>query len=195
MSDHDRRPARPVSAQPTSGSAQQERSTSALPSTTLPGTDGKVTVPEPQPLGQYLKTLGFLTGSQLMHALAMQAQRSAARTPISLGALLISQGMLTPQDLMMTLMIQQMDRVQAGAVPATARLGDLLVHGGVITASQCASALYTQVAHERPGMRLRLGQILIAQGLVAPRTLASVLRAQQAAWDQAHAMKRPDHRD
>lgn len=193
MPDHDRRPARPVRAQPTPGSAaQQVQSVSSGPA--IPPSSMEASIPQPRPLGHYLKTLGFLTGSQLSQVLAQQAQRSAARTPIALGALLIAQGTITPQDLVMTLMIQQLDRVQAGAVQPTARLGELLIQDGLITASQCASALYTQISHERPGMRLRLGQILIAQGLVTPRALATVLRAQQEAWDHAHALGRPSHR-
>jgi hypothetical protein len=192
MPDHDR-PARPVRPQPTPGSAtQQAQSVSSGPA--IPPPSMEASIPQPRPLGYYLKTLGFLTGSQLSQVLAQQAQRSAARTPISLGALLIAQGMMTPQDLVMALMIQQLDRVQAGAVLPTARLGELLIQDGLITAAQCASALYTQISHERPGMRLRLGQILIAQGLVTPRALATVLRAQQEAWDRANTLAQPSHR-
>ena len=175
MPDHDRRPARPARAQPT------------------PTIPPPVEANTPKPLGHYLKTLGFLTGAQLAQVLAQQAQRSAARTPISLGALLIAQGTMTPQDLVMALMIQQLDRVQAGVVQPTARIGELLIQEGMITAAQCASALYTQITHERPGTRLRLGQILIAQGLATPRGLATVLRVQQEAWDRAHALARPSH--
>jgi hypothetical protein len=188
MPDHDRRPARPVRAQPTPDSAAQVQPVPATPAISSP-----VEANTPKPLGHYLKSLGFLTGPQLAQVLAQQAQRSAARAPISLGALLIAQGTMTPQDLVMALMIQQLDRVQAGVVQPTARIGELLLQEGLITAAQCASALYTQITHERPGMRLRLGQILIAQGLVTPRSLATVLRVQQEAWDHAHALARPSY--
>lgn len=93
------------------------RALRAQPAPTIPP---PVEANTPKPLGHYLKSLGFLTGPQLAQVLTQQAQRSAARTPISLGALLIAKGTMTPQDLVMALMIQQLDRVQAAAVPPPA---------------------------------------------------------------------------
>ena len=197
MPDHDRRTARHSHAPPAS-TARQERGTQqpVLPSTpadspALAHSDSSASAhASPLRLGEYLCMLGLITETQLEHALVMQ--RRVLGPPMPLGTLLVDQGLLTSQDLVMALMLQQLDRLLGGTVPTTARLGELLVQAGVISAAQCASALHSQLQRRRPGEHVRLGQVLINLGFVTPRRLATALREQAAARDGARRLRNPD---
>lgn len=139
----------------------------------------------PMRLGHYLQALGLISQAQLDRALAEQTRSIAAGSPMALGDLLVAQGALTTQDLVMALLLQQLDRVLEVQVPVGTRLGELLVQAGVITAAQFATALMSQIERRRQGEHVLIGQILIAQGVLAPERLASALRDQTNARDAA----------
>lgn len=190
MNDHDRRLVRPERAQPSPRPDTQPEplhrhgalpARGSGPSFRTPAAPLAAIQPRSYRLGHYLRNLSIITAPQLVRALAQQTRRQSGGAPIDLGTLLVSQGAISAQDLVMALLYQQIDRVAAAEIPPTARLGDLLVQSGAITAAQCASALYVQMQYQRPESYLRLGQVLLSQGSVTPRTLAAVLRMQQAA--------------
>lgn len=134
----------------------------------------------PSRLGHYLKTLGLVSEAQLAQALVEQERLIAAGTPMALGDVLVAQKALTSEDLVMAIMLQQLDRVLDSSAPMSTRLGELLVRSGVITAAQFASALMIQLQRRRQGEHVLLGQILVAQGLLAPDHLSSALREQNS---------------
>ena len=130
-------------------------------------------------LGDYLCAQGLLTESDLAAALAEQHQRNLDMRPIALGDLLVEQGLLTAQALVTVLMLQQLDR-QPGAISGTApRLGELLVHTGLITTTQLQAALLVQAEARQRGEDRRLGQILIAAGVLTHADLVTTLTHQQ----------------
>ena len=154
----------------------------AIPSdTTLPA-DALLTARahrQPGRLGDYLCAHGLMTESDLAAALAEQHQRIADDRPIALGDLLVEQGLLTTQALVTVLMLQQLDRqpgVISGAAP---RLGELLVHTGLITTHQLQAALLVQARARQRGEDRRLGQILIASGVLTHTDLVTTLTHQQ----------------
>jgi hypothetical protein len=136
-------------------------------------------------LGHYLQALGLISEAQLDRALVEQTRSIAAGSPMALGDLLVAQGALTTQDLVMALLLQQLDRVLEAQVPVGTRLGELLVQAGVISAAQFASALMSQMERRRQGEHVLIGQILIAQGVLAPDRLAAALRDQTSVRDAA----------
>lgn len=189
MFDHDRRSARRTRAHSAPTAA---RRVCGMPHTGLTSSTRHIAASvaphliaadKSPPLGQYLRLLELVSESQLADGLAAQAERHAAGSPISLGDLLLEQGVISSQDLALALMLQQLDRVQDGPISATARVGELLVHAGVISASQCASALLAQMQLREDGIEIPLGQLLIAQGLVTAERLTMTL------WEQASARR------
>lgn len=198
MLDHDRRRARRTRAHPAHVAPSQ---VCGITRSAFVSTHGPV---EPMPsyhsaptadvaadgsqLGQYLHLLELITDAQLTRALTVQAQRHAAGMPIALGELLVEQGALSAQNLVLALMLQQLDRLQDGMVTETARLGERLVQAGVISSAQCASALLTQMQFRQDGVSIPLGQILIAQGLVTADYLKVALCEQAVARDTADGL-------
>jgi hypothetical protein len=126
-------------------------------------------------LGEYLRAHDLITEQDLAAALAEQRQRIAQSRPIALGDLLVEQGHLTAQELVTVLMLQLLDRRQATSAQTSPPLGELLVRARLITAEQLAAALTTQTEARQRGEVTRLGEILIASGVLARRDLATSL--------------------
>jgi hypothetical protein len=163
------------------------------PSLEMPETAPKPVAPAPRTprLGHYLQTLGLISEEQLAHALKEQEWSTKSGVPVALGDMLVAQGLLTPRDLVMALMFQQLDKLQESSGTKAIRLGELLIRSGVISASQLASALNLQMQRRQAGEQVLLGQILIAQGALTPESLATALR-DQASTREASAQHKPD---
>lgn len=111
-------------------------------------------------LGEILVRDGLLSPAQLAEALALQATQEAY---VPLGQLLIAHGLATPATI----------RGALTRHARRARLGDVLVRAGALTAEQLAVALETQRARGA-----RLGETLLGLGLVPRAELVRLLWAQ-----------------
>jgi hypothetical protein len=129
-------------------------------------------------LGDYLLAHQLITEDDLASALAEQHRRIAQNRPIALGDLLVEQGRLSVHELVTVLMLQHLDRQQhpaAGASP----LGELLVRAGLITDDQLYAALAIQTTARQQRESIRLGQVLLAMGVLSRGDLASALAYQR----------------
>jgi hypothetical protein len=130
-------------------------------------------------LGDYLLAHDLITADDLTAALTKQRERLAQGRPIALGELLVEQGRLSAHEIVRVLMLQHLDRLQEPATNAAPPLGELLVRAGFISADQLAAALTVQTEARQRGETIRLGEILIAAGVVTPKDLTTTLERQR----------------
>jgi hypothetical protein len=129
-------------------------------------------------LGDYLCAHQLISEDDLASALHEQERRIAQGRPIALGDLLVEQGRLSVHELVTALMLQHLDRQQQAAAGASP-LGELLARAGLISADQLHAALTIQTAARQQGDNVRLGQALLAMGVLSRDDLASTLAYQR----------------
>jgi hypothetical protein len=131
-----------------------------------------------RPLGTLLADEGLLTERELEHALTEQEQSGRL-----LGEILVANGYLTGWTLTRVLAQQhgvdlhttrEIASTPSGRSAAWRPLGRLLVETGVLSDAQLEDALTEQRDHGR-----RLGEVLIARGLLSAPALAHALALQQ----------------
>ncbi len=129
-------------------------------------------------LGNYLLSLGYITPTHLVVALAEQRQRLTNGATWLLGDLLIQQGILPPPVLTTVLLVQSMDRLLDPDHNSPLLLGEYLIQNNMISPAQLAPALQLQTWLRQRGMRVQLGELLIQQGILEEQTLLTILAEQ-----------------
>jgi hypothetical protein len=129
-------------------------------------------------LGEYLCAHQLISQDDLASALAEQQRRIAQGRPIAFGDLLVEQRHLSVHELVTVLMLQHLDRQQYAAAGASP-LGELLVRAGLITSDDLHAALTVQTNARLQGEAIRLGQVLLAMGVLSRGDLASTLAYQR----------------
>ncbi|HJZ47667.1 MAG TPA: hypothetical protein VKE41_10900 [Roseiflexaceae bacterium] len=141
--------------------------------------------PAPRKIGEYLVDQGLITAAQLDAALA-ELGRADARTKRStledakarrLGDILLMRGWLTPQQLAAALVRQQQDRLRDGQRPE--RLGEYLLAAALVNGDQLGAALAEQAGLRMRGKHIRLGELMIRGGALAPASLTAMLEQQR----------------
>jgi hypothetical protein len=130
-------------------------------------------------LGNYLLSLGYITPTHLVVALAEQRRRLTYDANWLLGDLLIQQGIVAPQVLTTILLVQSMDRLLDPNNSSPLLLGEYLIRNNMISPAQLAPALQLQTWLRQRGMRVQLGELLIQQGILEEQTLMNILTEQQ----------------
>lgn len=130
---------------------------------------------EPRRLGGYLIGLGYLTPRQMVAMLAIQYKHKQQGIPVRLGELLTHYHLITPQVLVATLLVQSIDRLLAPQMPGPYFLGEHLLVYNQVTPSQLAGALQMQMHLHLQGLHVKLGNILIHQGILDQRKLTGIL--------------------
>jgi tetratricopeptide (TPR) repeat protein len=141
--------------------------------------------PASRKIGDYLVDHGLISTSQRGEALAELAKiapRTKRRTHEAaqakhLGDILLARNWLTPQQLATALVRQQQDRSRDGQRPE--RLGEYLMAAALINGEQLSSALAEQSGLRMRGKHMRLGELMIRGGALAPTALNNVLEQQQ----------------
>ncbi|MEP7190487.1 MAG: hypothetical protein ABI901_14955 [Roseiflexaceae bacterium] len=141
--------------------------------------------PASRKIGDYLVDHGLISAAQRDEALAELAKiapRTKRRTREDaqakrLGDILLARSWLTPQQLAAALVRQQQDRSRDGQRPE--RLGEYLMAAALVSDDQLGSALAEQAGLRMRGKHMRLGELMIRGGALAPATLSSVLEQQQ----------------
>ena len=141
--------------------------------------------PAPRRIGDYLVDQGLISASQRDEALAelarseSRAKRGALEDAKTrrLGDILLARGWLTPQQLADALVRQQQDRSRGGQKPE--RLGEYLMAASLVSGDQLGAALAEQARLRMRGKHMRLGELMIRGGALAPASLNAVLEQQQ----------------
>lgn len=118
------------------------------------------TTPSRLSLGEILVSEGWITAEQLEHATLNQAEAKDYR-PI--GDICVEKNWISRQELKTILKEHRV----------SLRIGDLLVHLGLVTEEQIEHAMADQKSSGK-----RLGQVLIDKGFISEDTLASALSVQ-----------------
>jgi hypothetical protein len=141
--------------------------------------------PAPRKIGDYLVDQGLISAAQRDEALAelarseTRAKRGAladAKTK-RLGDILLARGWVTPQQLAAALVRQQQDRSRGGQRPE--RLGEYLMAASLVSGDQLGAALAEQAWLRMRGKHMRLGELMIRGGALAPASLTAMLEQQQ----------------
>jgi tetratricopeptide (TPR) repeat protein len=141
--------------------------------------------PAPRRIGDYLVDQGLISAAQRDEALTELARlepRSRRRTVEEskakhLGDIVLARGWLTPQQLAAALIRQQQDRSRDGQRPE--RLGEYLMAGAIVSGDQLGTALAEQSWLRMRGKHMRLGELMVRGGAIAPTILNRVLEQQQ----------------
>jgi tetratricopeptide (TPR) repeat protein len=141
--------------------------------------------PASRKIGDYLVDQGLISAAQRDEALAELskiAPRNKRRTREDaqakhLGDILLARNWLSPQQLAAALIRQQQDRLRDGQRPE--RLGEYLIAAALVSDDQLGSALAEQSGLRLRGKHMRLGELMIRSGTLAPTTLSNVLEQQQ----------------
>lgn len=136
-------------------------------------------------IGDHLVDHGLISAAQRDEALAELAKiapRTKRRTREDaqakrLGDILLARSWLTPQQLAAALVRQQQDRSRDGQRPE--QLGEYLMAAALVSDDQLGSALAEQAGLRMRGKHVRLGELMIRGGALAPTALNSVLEQQQ----------------
>jgi tetratricopeptide (TPR) repeat protein len=136
-------------------------------------------------IGDYLVDQGLISAAQRDQALAELSQivsRSKRGTrgdaqANRLGDILLARSWLTPQQLAAALIRQQQDRLRDGQRPE--RLGEYLLAAALVSDDQLGNALAEQSGLRMRGKHMRLGELMVRGGALAPKALSSVLEQQQ----------------
>jgi hypothetical protein len=140
--------------------------------------------PAPRKIGDYLVDQGLISAAQRDEALAeldrvgVRAKRGALEGSKTrrLGDIVLQRGWLTPQQLATALVRQQQDRSR-GQRPE--RLGEYLMAAALVSGDQLGTALAEQAGLRMRGKHMRLGELMIRGGALAPAALNAVLEQQQ----------------
>ena len=141
--------------------------------------------PASRKIGDYLVDQGLISVAQRDEALAELAKiapRARRRTREDaqskhLGDILLARSWLTPQQLAAALVRQQQDRSRDGQRPE--RLGEYLMAAALVSDDQLGNALAEQARLRMRGKHIRLGELMIRGGALAPMALNNVLEQQQ----------------
>lgn len=136
-------------------------------------------------IGDHLVEQGLISAAQRDEALAELATiASRAKRRMRddaqakhLGDILLARNWLTPQQLAAALVRQLLGRSRDGQRPE--RLGEYLIAAALVSADQLGSALAEQAGLRMRGKHMRLGELMIRGGALAPTALSSVLEQQQ----------------
>ncbi len=127
------------------------------------------------PVGSYLLQLGYATPDQILEALKEQQRRAAIGASWPIGDILIAQGIIQPRVLTAVLMIQLAGRLVVPRASGSRLLGERLISQHVLTPTQLASALHCQIGLRRRGTWMRIGEILVQQGVLKSDDLSELL--------------------
>jgi tetratricopeptide (TPR) repeat protein len=141
--------------------------------------------PASRKIGDYLVDQGLISAAQRDQALAELseiASRSKRRTREDaqakrLGDIVLARSWLTPEQLAAALIRQQQDRMRDGQRPE--RLGEYLIEAALVSDDQLGKALAEQSGLRMRGKHMRLGELMVRGGALAPHALSSVLEQQQ----------------
>lgn len=117
-------------------------------------------------LGTYLLSFGYLQPTQLVTALTHQQKVEPTQTLFFLGDILIQHRLIHPSVLVSMLMVQMVDRLLDPNRTSPLRMGEYLIANEVLSPSLLARALLTQTNLRQQGESIRLGEILIQQGIL-----------------------------
>jgi hypothetical protein len=140
--------------------------------------------PTPRKIGDYLVEQGLISAAQRDEALAelykiqAKAKRSATEDSKTrrLGDILLQRRWLTPRQLAVALVRQQLERLRGGQRPE--RLGEYLMASDLVSGEQLETALAEQSRLHMLGKHDRIGELLVRGGAIAPRILTDVLDQQ-----------------
>ena len=141
--------------------------------------------PVPRKIGDYLVDQGLISAAQRDEALAElskvepRTKRRALEEAQAkhLGDIALARSWLTPQQLAAALVRQALDRSRDGQRPE--RLGEYLMAAALINSDQLGTALAEQSGLRMRGKHMRLGELMIRGGTLAPAALNNVLEQQQ----------------
>ncbi len=143
---------------------------------------------EPRRLGAYLIGLGYLTPRKMVTMLAIQYQHKQQGVYVRLGELLIHHKIITPQVLVATLLVQSIDRLLAPDIPNSYFLGEHLMVCNQVTPSQLAAALQMQMQLHLQGLHVKIGNILVHQGILDGSKLILTLQHLQRVHNEPASM-------
>jgi hypothetical protein len=141
--------------------------------------------PAPRKIGDYLVEQGLISVAQRDEALAELARGdSRAKRGVldsaknkRFGDILLARGWLSPQQLAAALVRQQQERWHGGQRPE--RLGEYLMAAALINGDQLGAALAEQSGLRMRGKHMRLGELMIRGGALAPAALNAILDQQR----------------
>lgn len=127
-------------------------------------------------LGELAVREKFLTQAQLDRTIEFQ-ERSADSRP--LGEIMVEQKMLTREQLNQLLTTQK-ERIQEyeRTLTVSGLFGRLAVESGYLTERQLAICLRTQIRLKSQGKPVKIGQIMLANGLITMEQFWEIIRAQ-----------------
>ncbi len=127
-------------------------------------------------IGSYLLDLGYVTPWQLVPVLAEQRQSSQESKTPKIGDILVQKGLVNSQVLVAVLLVQMIDRLFDHSYRTNRFLGEDLIARGVLSPTQLAPALELQTWLRQRNLQVRLGDLLIRQGVVDQQMLRIVLQ-------------------
>jgi hypothetical protein len=137
----------------------------------------------PALLGNYLQE-GGVTAPMIDRALALQRMTPLSQRRPLLGEILVQEGWSTPAQVADLLIAQTRARLQAGSENRLRQLGEFLLERGDITLEQLHAAILTQLSAFQRGQNLRLGEVLVANGVLHADALAQALREQEVQYQR-----------
>ena len=141
--------------------------------------------PAPRKIGDYLVEQRLISAAQRDEALS-ELQRVRKKTKRGVvedsktrrfGDILLQRGWLAPRQLADALVRQQMERSRGGQRPE--RLGEYLLSSNMVSSEQLEAALAEQAALRMRNKHVRLGELMVRGGALAPAALNSALDQQQ----------------
>jgi hypothetical protein len=124
-----------------------------------------------QMIGSYLVMLGYCTPLQIVRALDIQYERIKRDQYCQIGDILVEQNVIVPHVLSAVLLLQMIDRLIVHEASAPRMLGETLLVHGYISPRELAEALRYQIEEHQKGNAIRLGDILLRQGVITSRLL------------------------
>lgn len=141
--------------------------------------------PAPRKIGDYLVEQRLISAAQRDEALAelQQVRKKSKRGVVEdsktkrFGDILLQRGWLAPRQLADALVRQQMERWRGGQRPE--RLGEYLLSSNAVNSEQLGAALAEQASLRMRNKHVRLGELMVRGGTLAPAALSSALDQQQ----------------
>jgi hypothetical protein len=130
--------------------------------------------PPPHRLGDYLVYQGYLTPRELASALYDTQAEGEAR-PVPLGLALMRRYSVPAPVLVMTLLVQTLDRLEQAPSLPPRFLGELLLREAAITPEQLATVLEEQMLDYQQGNWHRLGDLITNHGWLDAESLGRAL--------------------
>ena len=142
-------------------------------------------LPPPRKIGDYLVDAQLISAAQRDAALTelQQVRTKTKRSVVEdsktkrFGDILLQRGWLAPRQLADALVRQQQERSRGGHRPE--RLGEYLLSGNLVSVEQLGAALAEQASLRMRGKHMRLGELMLRGGWLAPAALSTALDQQQ----------------